>query len=185
MTYRPAAALMLALLITAGCGSGDDTDRTAVAGRSPAAAVQGLDAAGGMHPGADDRCPVCAMTTHDRKMGSAIELNGGGTWYFCGTGCMMKAWLHPEIYLGAGDDTVRRAVTTEFFSGDQLDAAAVVWVAGSDVVGPMGPMIVPVADEAAAERFQERHGGKAVFRLPDLDDAMWESLTGKKVVPRG
>lgn len=184
MSYRPLAIVMALLLMTAGCGGAEETDRAEDAGRATAA-VQGLDAAGHMHPGADDRCPVCAMTTHDKKMVSAIELAGDRTYYFCGTGCMMKSWLHPEVYLGAGDDPVQRVVTTEFFSGDHVDAATVVWVAGSDVVGPMGPMIVPLADEESALRFQERHGGKAVFRLPDLDDAMWETLTGKKILPDG
>lgn len=170
--------LTVLILAAAGCGGSTNDQRT-----GPTAAKLGLDAEGRMQPGPDDRCPVCAMTTHDRKMGSAIELEDGRTFYTCGTGCMLKCWLHPEVYLGAGEIGVKRAVTTEFFTGQHVDATSVVWVAGSDVVGPMGPMIVPLADESAAASFRERHGGTNTFGLDELDDAGWEAMTGKKVIP--
>ena len=183
------SALLVALVLTgivAGCGGDQTTEDAAAAANKaagPVAAGQGLDAAGHMHPGPDDRCPVCAMTTHDKKFASAIELDDGRNYYFCGTGCLMKSWLHPEVYLAAGEAGVTRAVTTEYFTGEHVDATTVTFVAGSDIVGPMGPMIVPLADAAAVARFQERHGGKITFTLPELDDAKWESMTGKKALP--
>lgn len=182
---RWSVSLVLAALCLAaiGCGDGGDTAGKVSERPAPTAAAAGIDEAGRMHPGPDDRCPVCAMTTADKKLGSAIELDDGRTWYTCGTGCLLKCWLHPEVFLGAGDHKVRRAVTTEFFSGEHRDAAAVVWIAGSDVVGPMGPMMVPVADDAAAARFRERHGGAAEFHLEDLDDTMWRRLTGNQAGP--
>ena len=102
------------------------------------------------------------------------------TYYFCGTGCMLRTWLHPEAFLGADKSQLRRGVARDYFTGKPLDAGEAIWVAGSDIVGPMGPAIVPLADEASVAKFKQRHGGKATFKLSDLDDAMWEKLTGKK-----
>jgi hypothetical protein len=60
-----------------------------------------------------------------------------------------------------------------------MDAGAVVWVGGSDVIGPMGPGLVALADEGHLAAFRRRHGGKHVFRLGDLNDALWRAITGR------
>jgi nitrous oxide reductase accessory protein NosL len=149
-------------------------------GRSPAPGKPLADD-GSMQIGPSDRCPVCAMKVDEhKKFASGIQLEDGRTHYFCGTGCMLRTWIHPEAFLGASKSQLRRAVVRDYFTGKHLDAGKAIWVAGSDVVGPMGPAIVPLADEASAAEFKKRHGGKATFKLSDLDDAMWEKLTGKK-----
>jgi len=56
----------------------------------------------------------------------------------------------------------------------------VSWVAGSDVIGPMGPAMVPVKGESALEAFKRRHGGTAVFLLEELDPDKWFAITGRK-----
>jgi len=160
------------------------------AGSSPAsvsakagkpAAGKPLTADGHMQLTGEARCPVCAMTVGEkRKLASAIELADGTTYYFCGSGCMMRSWLHPEALLGASKSDVKRVVTRDYFTGDHIDAKAAVWVAGSDVVGPMGPAIVALKDKGAAETFRERHGGKHTFALAELTDELWQKMTGKK-----
>ena len=131
--------------------------------------------------GPTDRCPVCAMTVKKHaKFASAIQLEDDTTYYFCGTGCMLRTWLHPEVFLNKPKQALRRGVVQDYFTGEQRDAAGVIWVVGSDVVGPMGPAIVPLSDEKSAETFQQRHGGKATFKLDELDDAKWQEITGKK-----
>ena len=71
----------------------------------------------------------------------------------------------------------------DYFSGAQVDGRAVYWVAGSNVVGSMGPALVPILDEGQVEIFKKRHGGKAVFRLDEMTDEKWQNLTGKKAAP--
>ena len=130
-----------------------------------------------------DRCPVCAMPVIEHtKFAAAIQLVDGTTYYFCATGCMIKSWLHPEIFLGREKRALARPVVQEYLTGRPMDARDVVWVAGSDVIGPMGPYLTPLA-EAHLETFRNRHGGKRTFRLADMDDDLWESITGKKAVP--
>ncbi len=183
-------ALVSAMMLASGCERGDadsgqDAGANADQSATPVAAAESIGADGEMHPSEEDRCPVCAMTTHDRKMGAAIELSDGRTFYFCGPGCMLKSALHPDVFLGAGDATVERAVVTDFFTGNHVDASDVTWVAGSDVVGPMGSMIVPVVGDDALAAFLERHGGDTTFKWADLDEALWAKVTSKTAKPQG
>lgn len=153
----------------------------ACAGEEPVAlrpAQTPVDAQGHMHPGPRDRCPVCAMSTEDKRMVSALQLQDGATYYFCGPMCMLQAWLEPQRHLGAAEANIQRAITREYFTGEPVDASEVLWIPGSDVSGPMGHMIVPVKGEDAAARFRERHGGAEPFRLEVLDAAMWKRITG-------
>lgn len=96
---------------------------------------------------------------------------------------MMRSWLHPEVFLAVEKDELRRAVVQDYFTGQHVDVSSVTWVAGSDVVGPMGPALVPVLDEQDLEAFLRRHGGRITFRMAELDDLKWETITGKKVLP--
>lgn len=148
-------------------------------------AAKALDGEGRMQFSEGDRCPVCGMAvSKHKKFASAIELKDGKAYYFCGTGCMIKSWLHPEVFIASSKEQLKRAVTPEYFAGKYVDALAARWVAGSDVVGPMGPALVPLKDDADLATFKKRHGGKATFKLGELDDATWEAITGKKATMR-
>lgn len=130
-----------------------------------------------------DRCPVCAMTVRKyAKFAAAIQLVDGTTYYFCATGCMIKSWLHPEIYLGCDQKDLARPVVQEYLTGRPMDALDVIWVAGSDVIGPMGPYLTPLAG-SNVETFMKRHGGQRTFRLAEMDDALWEAITRKPAKP--
>jgi nitrous oxide reductase accessory protein NosL len=74
-------------------------------------------------------------------------------------------------------------IVQEYLQGKPIEAATATWVQGSDVVGPMGPAFVPLATAEDLATFRQRHGGKHVFRLSDLDDARFEALTGRKPLP--
>lgn len=157
---------------------------TLKAGAGPKPGLQDLDDLGNMRISEEDRCPVCAMrVARHPKSSCAIQLKDDSTYYFCGTGCMIRTWLHPEVFLGARPEDVKIAVVQDYFTGDRFDAATAVWVAGSDVMGPMGPALVPLKDEGGLQTFMKRHGGKTVFRLQELDDNKWREITGKKALP--
>ena len=123
------------------------------------------------------------MTVRNRpKFAAAIELTDGTPYYFCGTGCMKRSWLHPDVYLGVDSAALGRAVVKDYFTGKPLDALKARWVAGSDVVGPMGPALVPLKNDADLTAFKKRHGGERVFRLGEMTDALFQSITGKQPV---
>ncbi|NNG00060.1 MAG: hypothetical protein HKM93_11820 [Desulfobacteraceae bacterium] len=169
------------LLISVPAGADGGGHGKTKPGRSPVPALVPLGPDGNMSTSPGDRCPVCAMVpSTSKKFVSAIQLEDGTTYYFCGTGCMIRSYLHPEIFLNTDKKTIKRAVTRDYFSGDFIDAETANWIAGSDVKGPMGPAIVPVQETENVAVFKKRHGGLHVFHLPDLDDALWEKMTGKK-----
>jgi nitrous oxide reductase accessory protein NosL len=151
------------------------------AGKGPIPGLTPLNKNGQMQIGERDRCPVCGMKVAEyQKFSTAIQLSDRSTFYFCSSGCMLRAWLHPDIFLASSKGKLKSTVVREYFTGAQMDGDDVSWVAGSDVVGPMGPAFVPVKGKKALDIFRKRHGGKIVFMLKELSPEKWLSITGRK-----
>jgi nitrous oxide reductase accessory protein NosL len=154
----------------------------APAGKGPFPGLKPLDENGRMQISPGDRCPVCGMkVVRYPKFAGAIQLRNSATYYFCSTGCMIRSWLHPAIYLGVTPTELKLPVVKEYFTGRQVDARSIIFVFGSDVIGPMGPALVPVMDENYLKVFKKRHGGKSQFLLNDMDDDKWLEMTGRKI----
>lgn len=125
-----------------------------------------------------DRCPVCAMfPARYPQTAAAMTLTSGETYYFCSNGCLLRCWLRPGVYLGRPQTAIDRLVVRDYFSGRPIDAQKAVWVAGSDVIGPMGPAVVALGDTAQLATFKRRHGGAIVFRFDRLDDDLWRRIS--------
>jgi hypothetical protein len=92
--------------------------------------------------------------------------------------------MHPEIFLGAAKEELKRTVVQDYFTGEQVPGGSVYWVAGSDVISPMGPALVPLKNEQHLNVFKKRHGSKTVFRLSEMTDKKWQQLTSKKAAPK-
>jgi nitrous oxide reductase accessory protein NosL len=144
----------------------------------PAPAMQSLGADGQMRISPSDRCPVCAMfPVRYPRTAAAMTLKNGDSFYFCSNGCLLRAWLRPDAYLGRPRQAIDRMVVLDYFSGRLVDARSATWVAGSDVVGPMGPALIALADAAALATFKKRHGATIVFSLDQLDDTLWKQIS--------
>lgn len=149
-------------------------------GQSPRPGTHPLTARHGLHVSTADRCPVCAMRPIKYpRFAAALQMQEGTTFYFCSAGCMLKAWLRPDVFLNARPGDLKKAVAQDYFSGQPVDARTVFWISGSDVIGPMGPALVPLQQTAHVEAFRRRHGLTHVFRLEDLTIDNWADLTGK------
>ena len=144
----------------------------------PAPALKTLSADGQMPLSESDRCPVCAMFPARRpQTAAAMTLKNGETFYFCGNGCLLRTWLRPTIYLGKKQDAIDRLVVQDYFSGQPIDGRTATWVAGSDVIGPMGPAIIGLGDPDQLAIFKSRHGGKTVFTFDQVDDDLWKQIS--------
>jgi len=151
----------------------------------PHPGLKPLAESGAMQISSSDRCPVCAMqVSKHKKFACAVQLMNGSTFYFCGSGCMIRSWIHPEIFLGAAKEDLKRSVVQDYFTGEQVSGRSVYWIAGSDVIGPMGPALVPLKDEQHLDVFKKRHGAKTVFRLSEMTVEKWQQVTGKKAAPK-
>ena len=154
----------------------------ASAGSGPLPGIKPLDENGRMQISPEDRCPVCGMKViRYPKFAGAIQLHSNATFYFCSTGCMIRSWMHPAIYLGITPNELKQPVVKEYFTGRHVDARSIIFVFGSDVIGPMGPALVPVMDENYLKAFKKRHGWKSQFLLNDMDDDKWLEMTGRKI----
>jgi len=149
--------------------------------KGPAAALQPLAGDGRLQISGQDRCPLCGMFPAKRpRSAAAMVLSDGRTFYFCSNGCLLRAWRTPSVYLGVSRASIRRMVALDYFSGAPLDAASAWWVAGSDVIGPMGPALVTLQAPSDVEQFKARHGAKTVFQFDQVDDALWSTLFPSK-----
>lgn len=150
-------------------------------GKGPIAAKLTIAEDGSLHLSAADRCPVCGMYPAKRpKSAAGMVLGDGRCFYFCGNGCLLRTYHRPRQYLDVDVEDIHRMVVKDYFTGAPLDARDAWWVAGSDVVGPMGPALVALNSEQAVSSFQARHGGKLVFRLNQMDETLWQRILPPK-----
>jgi len=111
------------------------------------------------------------------KAAAALTLKKGATYYFCSNGCLLRAYLRPASYLGEPGEAIDRLVVLDYFSGRPIDARTATWVAGSDVIGPMGPAIIALGEAGQLAAFTKRHGGDTVFAFDQLDDDLWREIS--------
>jgi nitrous oxide reductase accessory protein NosL len=158
------------------------TISAAAAGGGPVPALITLSSDGQMTLSASDRCPVCAMfPARQPQAAAAMTLKSGETFYFCGNGCLLRTWLRPTVYLGKKPEDIDRLVVRDYFSGQPIDGRTATWVAGSDVVGPMGPAIIALGDADQLAVFKNRHGGKTVFKFDQVDDDLWTQISRREL----
>jgi len=160
----------LAAILAAGPGT--------AAGDGPLPALKPLAADGQLALSKTDRCPVCAMfPARYPRSAAAMALKSGAAFYFCSNGCLLRSFLRPTAYLGAKKESIDRLVVLDYFSGRPIDARTATWVAGSDVLGPMGPAIIALGEAGHLAAFTERHGGDIVFSFDQLDDNLWKKIS--------
>jgi copper chaperone NosL len=146
-----------------------------VKGPPAAANAPGPDGSLRLDPG--DHCPVCGMFPARRpECAGALQLHDGRTFYFCSNRCLLGAWRNPGTHLGVSADAIKRLIVLDYFNGTPIDGRSAWWIAGSDVIGPMGPALVTMSDRDHATVFQQRHGGSLLFQLDQVDAALWSKL---------
>jgi nitrous oxide reductase accessory protein NosL len=149
---------------------------TAAAG--PAGAKAATEAPPVRPPGPRDLCPVCGMLVAKYPAWIAIvRLRDGGHRYFDGPKDLFK-WLLdlPRYAPGVRRDDVAEILVTEFYGLKLVDARGAHYVIGSDVLGPMGHELVPLADAAEAAEFMRDHRGKRVLRFDEVTRELTERL---------
>jgi copper chaperone NosL len=139
------------------------------------AAPQGHAAAGGAalsvpKPGPMDLCPVCGMIVSRYPDWTAtVVWKDGHVHHFDGAKDLFK-FLHDLAAFAPGRrrDDIRTIAVTEFYDLRKIDARTAFYVIGSDVVGPMGRELVPLATGADADEFRKEHFGTRILRFDDV-----------------
>jgi copper chaperone NosL len=114
----------------------------------------------------EPRCGNCGMKL-DPSSPWASELTGPHPETYDTPRCALTAWRR-----GRADVTGLRVL--DYYDRASRDGAMLVFVVGSDVLGPMGPDVIPVAPDHA-DRFVKDHGGKKL-KLDEVTLPILEAL---------
>lgn len=145
------------------------------AGLSAYSLVQALDVPG---PKPADVCPVCGMFVAKYPEWAATLVYGdGAVEHFDGAKDLFKYLLDLSRYApNRGEEDISAVAVTEYYGLTRIDARTAWFVIGSDVLGPMGHELVPLATSADADEFLDDHQGTRVLRFGDVTPELLERL---------
>lgn len=134
--------------------------------------LMALAAAPACRSGADrDRCVQCGMLVRESRRWNAGATDADGEPRVFDTPQCLLRWLR-----GAAGRGARGAWVRDYYGQRRIDAAAAFFVTGSDVLGPMGHDLVPLATRDEADRFGAEHHGRRILRLPEIDRTVLRHL---------
>jgi nitrous oxide reductase accessory protein NosL len=122
------------------------------------------------HPGQMDLCPVCGMIVSKYPNWIAtVVWKDGHAHHFDGAKDMFKfLQALPKYAPSYQRKDIKFIVVTDFYNLEKIEAGKALYVMGSDVMGPMGLELVPLATRADAEDFLKDHKGKRILRYDEV-----------------
>ena len=131
-------------------------------------------------PGPKDLCPVCGMLVSKYpNWVAAVVYTDGHAHHFDGAKDLFKYLQElPRYAPGHRREDVATVAVTDFYNLEKIDARQAWYVTGSDVLGPMGHELVPLATRADAEDFLKDHKGKRILRFADVVPEVLKALDG-------
>jgi nitrous oxide reductase accessory protein NosL len=126
-----------------------------------------------MVPTPKDKCPVCGMfVAKYQKWVAEIVFKDGDYVVFDGCKDMFKFYFNMAKYTKKKSrDDIADIYVTEYYTLKILKASEVMFIVGSDVLGPMGHELIPVKGEDEVKIFKIGHGGDKVFRFDEIRKA--------------
>lgn len=109
----------------------------------------------------DQRCSHCGMRIDpESAWRSDLVAVDGAVTSFCAPRCALTSWRR-------GKTQAASLRVQEYYERTWRDAEELRFVLGGDVVGPMGPDLVPV-DPARVTKFIQDHGADRAVRLDEI-----------------
>lgn len=121
-------------------------------------------------PGTKDLCPVCGMIVSKYPNWVAVVTwKDGHSHFFDGAKDMFK-FLHDlkKYAPGHRKEDIAGIYVTDFYNLERMDARKALFVVGSDVLGPMGHELIPLANKADAADFSKDHKGKKTLGFDQI-----------------
>jgi nitrous oxide reductase accessory protein NosL len=121
-------------------------------------------------PGPRDLCPVCGMVVakYPNWVASVVWRNGH-THHFDGAKDLFKFLFElPRYVPGHRREDIVSIAVTEYYDLGRIDARKAFYVIGSDVLGPMGHELIPLASRADAEEFMRDHQGRRILTFEQV-----------------
>ncbi|PLY14197.1 MAG: nitrous oxide reductase accessory protein NosL [Sedimenticola sp.] len=122
-------------------------------------------------PGPKDTCPVCGMFVAKYPEWIATVLyKDGHAHHFDGAKDMFKYLFDmPRWAPGHDAEDIAAIGVTEYYGLSRIDAHEAFYVIGSDILGPMGHELVPLATREDAEEFLKDHAGRRILTFDQVD----------------
>lgn len=145
-------------------------------------AVITLPAAAGslppLSPGPGDKCPVCGMFVAKYPDWVAqVRFRDQETVFFDGAKDFFKYYFGMTTYHPArSTDDVAALYVTDYYTMQPIDAASAIFVAGSDIYGPMGRELIPFASATDAQTFMRDHRGRQALPFAAVTLELVKSL---------
>lgn len=123
-------------------------------------------------------CAVCGMyVANFPDWAAAITFKDGSQAWFDGPKDLFTYLLDLKRYAARRQATDIAAILVKDYYGlKPIDGRKAFFVAGSDVMGPMGRELVPFATEPDARDFLRDHKGSQVLPFPGITSATLRSL---------
>lgn len=122
-------------------------------------------------PAPRDSCPVCGMFVAQYPNWVATVLyHDRVSHHFDGAKDLfiylldMKKWAQ-----GRKAEVIESITVKEYYGLNRIDARTAFYVIGSDVLGPMGHELIPLATREDAEEFMRDHHGKKILVYSEID----------------
>ena len=121
-------------------------------------------------PSSKDKCPVCGMFVSGfPDFLAQVVFKDGFRAYFDGPKDMFRYFFEPGKYHpNRRQADIASVYVTDYYSLETIDGFAAFFVVGSDVSGPMGAELAPVAAEREAQTFLKDHHGTSILRFKDV-----------------
>jgi nitrous oxide reductase accessory protein NosL len=145
-------------------------------------AKAGLDRPAFRTPGARDLCPVCGMVVSKYPDWiAAVNWRDGHAHYFDGAKDLFKFLFDLKRHAPKRrPEEIVSIWVTEYYDLKRIDARKAYYVIGSDVLGPMGHELIPLASRADAEEFLRDHGGQGILSFEQVNRELPAALDQKR-----
>ncbi len=133
---------------------------------------------GPMQPSPEDKCPVCGMFVYKYPDWLAqIIFTDGSVRFFDGPKDLFKYYFNIREYDPSKNGKKVAAVfVREYYDLEFIDARKALFVVGSDVYGPMGHELIPLAALEDANAFMKDHNGKRILLFEKITPQMVRTL---------
>ena len=133
-------------------------------------------------PGRKDLCPVCGMLVSKYPNWTAVVLwKDGHAHFFDGAKDLFRFLQDLGRYApGHRDEDIGGIYVTDFYNLQRIDARQAFYVVGSDVLGPMGHELVPLAGRADADDFLREHKGRRILTFGQVTPEIAAALDAGK-----
>jgi nitrous oxide reductase accessory protein NosL len=101
---------------------------------------------------------------------ATVVYRDGHTHHFDGAKDLFKYLQDvPKYAKGHNAQDIATIAVTEYYGLARIDARAALFVIGSDVLGPMGHELIPLANDKDAQEFMADHKGRRILRFGDVN----------------